>query len=164
MCEDNVCGRYKKSWACPPAIGTLEECEARCLSYSHMLVFNQVFALDDSFDYPGMLNGMEQFGHICHNINTLAKQYFTDYFLLGNEGCNTCGTCTYPDAPCRFPDQLHPALEGMGLYVYKLAEQAGMNYINGKNTVTYFGGLLFHEEDTAVPGNKITPSGEEASV
>ncbi len=33
LCRDNVCGRYGTSWACPPAVGTVEECRARCLAY-----------------------------------------------------------------------------------------------------------------------------------
>ena len=31
-----------------------------------------------------------------------------------------------------------------------LAKQAGMNYMNGANTVTYFGGVAFHPEALAV--------------
>ena len=34
-------------------------------------------------------------------------------------------------------------LEAYGINVSKLAEVAGMNYINGKDTVTYFGAILF---------------------
>ncbi|HJA66742.1 MAG TPA: DUF2284 domain-containing protein [Candidatus Mediterraneibacter cottocaccae] len=56
--------------------------------------------------------------------------------------CRKCGKCTYPDAPCRFPERTHGSLEGYGIMVSELAGQAGIRYINGTNTVTYFGGLL----------------------
>lgn len=64
-----------------------------------------------------------------------------DFLLLANEGRDKCEKCTYPDAPCRFPDQTHGALEGYGIFVSELAKQAGIHYINGANTVTYFGGV-----------------------
>ena len=35
------------------------------------------------------------------------------------------------------------SLEAYGIHVSKLAETAGMKYINGQNTVTYFGAVLF---------------------
>ncbi|HIV13348.1 MAG TPA: hypothetical protein IAA63_09455 [Candidatus Pullilachnospira stercoravium] len=53
-----------------------------------------------------------------------------------------CSECTYPEAPCRFPDRSHGSIEGYGIMVSDLANQAGINYINGANTVTYFGALL----------------------
>ena len=34
------CPRYGTSWACPPAVGTVEECRARCLSYPEGLLFS----------------------------------------------------------------------------------------------------------------------------
>jgi hypothetical protein len=36
-----------------------------------------------------------------------------------------------------------PSLEAYGINVSELAKAAGMNYINGQNTVTYFGAVLF---------------------
>ena len=35
------------------------------------------------------------------------------------------------------------SLEAYGIHVSKLAKAADMKYINGQNTVTYFGGVLF---------------------
>ena len=33
------CPRYGKSWACPPAVGSVEECRKRCLSYDGGVFF-----------------------------------------------------------------------------------------------------------------------------
>ena len=30
MCEANTCGQWNRTWACPPACGTLEEMKQRC--------------------------------------------------------------------------------------------------------------------------------------
>lgn len=32
ICKGNVCRNYGASWACPPAVGTIEECKSRVLS------------------------------------------------------------------------------------------------------------------------------------
>ena len=63
--------------------------------------------------------------------------------LLSTGGCHLCKTCTYPDAPCRFPDRMSPSISSYGIIAANLAESAGMPYINGENTVTYFGLLCF---------------------
>lgn len=144
LCEVNTCRQYGKTWACPPAVGTVAECKAQCLRYRHMLVFTGKYELEDSFDFEGMQDGMKSFKQMVRAIHEAVRPELDDYLILGNEGCDTCGECTYPDAPCRFPDQLHGSIEGYGVYVNELAETAGINYINGKDTVTYFGALLYN--------------------
>ena len=47
--------------------------------------------------------------------------------------------------PCRHPELAMPSLETYGINVSELAASSGMKYINGQNTVTYFGALLFCE-------------------
>ena len=63
---------------------------------------------------------------------------------MGSYGCGLCPVCAKKtDEPCRFPDLAMSSLEAYGIYVSKMAEAAGMNYINGANTVTYFGAVFF---------------------
>ena len=63
---------------------------------------------------------------------------------LGAGGCGVCKSCAKrTDEPCRFPELAMPSLEAYGVNVSKLASAAGMKYINGQNTVTYFGMVLF---------------------
>ena len=143
ICEKNVCRLYGKTWACPPAVGTVEECRARCLSYKTAMVFNAVYPLEDSFDYEGMMQGHSAFKDLCDQLYERVKPQLNQFLLLSNEGCKRCKNCTYPSAPCRKPDLLFPSLEGVGIQVSKLADRANMKYTNGENTVTYFGMLLF---------------------
>lgn len=145
LCEGNACRSYGTTWACPPAVGMVEECKAKCLSYAHALVFNQVFPLEDSFDFEGMRAGYAVFKQTCDKLYEFVKPQASDFLLLSNESCNRCKQCTYPDAPCRFPEKLFPSVEGFGILVAGLAEAAKINYINGPNTVTYFGMLLFND-------------------
>ena len=144
MCEDNICRKYGKTWACPPAVGTVDECRKRAQAYNKMLVFSGKYELEDSFDYEGMKTAMVAFKSVARSLDDEVRPLLKNYLLLSNEGCGACTDCTYPDNPCRFPDHVHGAIEGYGIFVNRLAEMAGMNYINGANTVTYFGALLFN--------------------
>ena len=140
ICEGNVCTNYGKTWACPPGVGTLEECKTQILKFTHAMVFASVYELEDSFDFEGMQEGHRQFKEVC---DRLYEQVQVPHLLLSNEGCKRCAKCTYPDAPCRFPEKLFPSVEGYGILVNKLAESAGIPYIAGTDTVTYFGMLCW---------------------
>jgi predicted metal-binding protein len=64
--------------------------------------------------------------------------------MLGAGGCRVCPVCAKKtDEPCRHPELAMSSLETYGINVSKLAASAGMKYINGKDTVTYFGAVLF---------------------
>ena len=143
ICEDNACRLYGSNWACPPAVGTVEECRARYLEYKTALVFNAVYPLEDSFDYGGMLQGHGAFKDLCDRLYERVKPRLHKFLLLSNEGCKRCQNCTYPSAPCRYPERLFPSLEGFGIDVAKLAARASIQYMHGENTVTYFGMLLY---------------------
>ena len=57
--------------------------------------------------------------------------------------CEVCGKRT--GEPCRFPQKAIGSLEAYGINVSLLAKESGMNYINGADTVTYFGAVFFRE-------------------
>lgn len=149
ICEGNVCRNYGATWACPPAVGTLEECRERVSRYGTMLLFSKKYQLEDSFDFHGMLSALRDFKQTVDMFNGQLKALVTDCLLLSNEGCGRCETCTYPSAPCRFPGRLYHSLEGYGFSVSELAAAAGLRYNNGVNTVTFFGALLFNGKETA---------------
>lgn len=146
ICEENTCRNYGTSWACPPAVGTVDQCRERVEQYDRMLLFSQVYPLEDSFDFEGMMEGLHDFKRRVDTLHRNISTQLPEFLLLSNEGCGRCPVCTYPDAPCRFPALLHHSLEGYGLIVSELAREAGIRYNNGPDTVTYFGALLFHGE------------------
>lgn len=143
ICEGNSCRGYNTSWACPPAVGTLEECRERCAQYSHMMLLTGRFEIQSSFDFQGMMDSMAGFKDLVDRLDERLKPMGFPYLLLSNEGCGRCSKCTWPDAPCRFPEKLHHSIEGYGFLVTRLAKQAGVRYNNGPNTITYFGAVLY---------------------
>ena len=56
ICQTD-CKRYGHSWACPPVVGTIEECIKRCQHYQHAFLFSTVTDVADSFDMEGCLDG-----------------------------------------------------------------------------------------------------------
>ena len=49
------CERYGTTWACPPAVGTLEECAARIHSYKSGIFFSSVAEVSDLMNMEGIL-------------------------------------------------------------------------------------------------------------
>lgn len=142
ICGNGACEMYGKTWACPPALGDAKECRQRCLGYSNAMLFSAVYELEDSFDYEGMLEAGVKFRELCDDIYNIAGGDNNKFLMLCNGACLRCKECTYPNSPCRFPEKLFLSLEGHGIMVSTLAKSLGMKYINGKDTVTYFGMIL----------------------
>ena len=137
-CEANHCGKYGSCWTCPPGVGSIEELEQKIKSYEKALVFTCKHDIEDSFDFEGMMAAQKRTRQVLERVIEKLQAEGTTYFALGCEGCDICETCTYPDAPCRFPDKAIPSVEACGIDVVNLAKKAGVQYYNGVNTVTYF--------------------------
>jgi predicted metal-binding protein len=138
-CEDNSCGNYNKCWTCPPAIGSLEDMAKKIRAYEKAFVFTTKGDLEDSFDIEGMGRAKEVHDQLT---GELIERFGGEYPVYGAGGCRYCGTCAYPE-PCRFPKRALYSIEAAGINVMDLSKSAGINYINGQNTVTYFSMILF---------------------
>lgn len=145
LCASNACGKYGRCWMCPPDIGEIKSLMAELSRYDFVLVYQTVGELEDSYDIEGMGEAAK-----IHNVLTdRLVQNCKDFPLsarlhLSAGGCHLCEVCAkVENQPCRFPRRAIPPLEGYGINVSRLAEAAGMKYINGQNTVTYFGALFF---------------------
>ena len=53
-CASNKCRSYGATWACPPAVGSLEKCRAECEAYGRFFLFARMYELEDSLDIEGM--------------------------------------------------------------------------------------------------------------
>ena len=145
LCEANSCGMYGRCWMCPPYVGEIGELMAQVGTYDYVLVYQQVSPLEDSFDVEGMQEARERLNRLVRELRKQEKSFpFSKSLLLGAGACGICPTCAKrQEKPCRFPELAMPSLEAYGINVSLLAKSAGMKYINGQNTVTYFGAVLF---------------------
>ena len=145
-CARNSCGIYGRCWTCPPDAGDIHELIASLKQYRHALIYQTVGELEDSFDFEGMQEAKKVHNRVTLELKKAVRaEEMTDYLVLGSGGCGVCETCAKrTDEPCRFPDLAFASLEAYGVFVSKTAEKAGMKYINGKDTVTYFGAVFFN--------------------
>ena len=146
LCESNACGNYGKNWRCPPYAGGIDDLIAELRSYRYMLVYQSIGRLEDSYDFEGMMAAGERHSGLTKEFmrKTAGDARLGRHVNLGAGGCRICPTCAKrDDLPCRHPDRAVTSMEAYGVNVSRLAAAAGMKYINGTNTVTYFSGLLF---------------------
>lgn len=143
-CEKNYCGYYNRCWACPPDAGSIETLMARVRSFRHAVVFQTISPLEDSFDIEGMHEAAVSHNRLTLKIQQKWRTLERESMVLGAGACGVCAKCTKPDGlPCRFPDRAITSVEACGVDASGLAKKCGLRYINGQNTVTYFGILLY---------------------
>ncbi len=145
-CARNACGCYGTIWSCPPAVGKLSYLEKKIRAYPYVFFFSTCHELEDSFDLEGMDSARQEHTRLTEEI---AEHFSVPHdCVLGAEACNICKQCTYPSAPCRFPERQRRTVESHGIDVVVLCERTGLKYCNGQNTVTYFS-LLFLEKNVS---------------
>ena len=145
-CEANACGAYGKNWMCPPLVGEIGALIERAKSYRYALVFQTVGQLEDSFDFEGMTAAGAAHNEVEARITVQVEPLLRPqgWLVLSAGGCPVCSECAaVQNEPCRFPERARASLEAYGIAVSELAALCGMKYINGANTVTYFGAYLF---------------------
>lgn len=144
-CEANTCGNYGKSWTCPPYVGEIDELIKKASSYKYALVYQTIHPLEDSYDFEGMVEAGKLHAELSLKLSRFFDTLdFPKKLHLAAGGCRVCPVCAKrTDEPCRHPELALASLEAYGVNVSALASSCGMKYINGQNTVTYFGALFF---------------------
>ncbi|MEA5050456.1 MAG: DUF2284 domain-containing protein [Oscillospiraceae bacterium] len=137
MCTADRCRRYGKTWSCPPACGTLEEIRAKMAPYKEGILVQTVGSLEDEFDYDSMVAAEKAHKEHFDKLLRLLRPLYPNMVPMAAGSCTRCETCTYPDAPCRFPELMAPSMESYGLFVSQVCERNGLRYNYGKNTIAY---------------------------
>ncbi len=145
ICKSNACGNFGKCYMCPPDVGEIEDLIRQVRTFDTAVMYQSVYTLEDLFDFDGMQAAGEAFNNTARRIQETARGMMPKPWLhLAAGGCRGCDICAKRDAlPCRTSEQALASLEAYGVDVYQTAAHAGLRYINGANTVTYFGMLLF---------------------
>lgn len=139
MCAADKCKSYNRSWACPPACGTLDEIIERCEPYTGGMIVQCTAQLESSFDYEGIMELQERFDTAFHSFVDELYALGQDFLPMGAGTCKRCESCTWPDSPCRFPEKVFPSMEACGLVVSEACVAAGIPYYYGKDTMTFVG-------------------------
>lgn len=137
------CPMYNQSWACPPAVGEVEECQARCLQYENCLLIATLTEVSDIANIDECLATRSEHEGITNAIADLMRQQGTEPYILSTEACAVCERCAWLDGePCRFPERMHPCVESHGINAISAMEDLGIPFISGENVVTWVS-LLF---------------------
>lgn len=145
-CEMNSCGVFGKCWMCPPDVGPIDVLMERVRAFPRGIWYQTVGEIEDSFDFDGMTEVSNHHAEVSQRIREAMPSGLRVLHLTCG-GCHVCSRCAkLDDEPCRFPEKALPSVESYGVDVYNTTKDTDLKYINGANTVTYFGLLLFEEE------------------
>jgi len=143
ICE-NECPMYGKSWACPPGVGEVSQCVARCKGYENCLMVSTLTEVSDIANIPEALNTRNDHEAITNTVRELLRQQGVEPYILSTEACAVCERCAILDGqPCRLPERMHPCVESHGINLLPLLESLGIPFQYGENVVTWFS-LLFY--------------------
>ena len=145
MCSSDKCHLYNRCWACPPACGSIEASVEKAKKYNRAVMVQTTAQLEDSFDYETMISASKDHKKRFSEVVKLMRSVYPDCLPMGAGGCDICKPCTYPNAPCRFPDRAFSSMEAYGLVVSAECIKAGLEYNYGNNTLTYSSCILFSE-------------------
>ncbi len=145
MCAANKCGKYNKCWACPPACGTLDELKAKVSEYDYAMILQATERMEDDYDWEAIEKASIRCGKSLERLTKQLRAMGKNVFPMGNGGCSRCDECTYPDAPCRFPEDLNFSMEACGLFVNRECKKAGLEYNHGPQTMTIIASIFVKE-------------------
>jgi predicted metal-binding protein len=137
MCASDKCHQYNKNWACPPGCGTLEECAEKVQKYQKGIIVQTVGQLEDTMDGEGMMEAEARHKEAFLVLMEDLKQDYPSLLAIGAGCCTRCKTCTFPDAPCRFPDKRVSSMEAYGMLVSEICKDNHLPYYYGDCTIAY---------------------------
>ena len=105
MCKNNTCHMYAKRWSCPPGCGDLEVCRKKIEKYREGIIVQTVGKLEDPLDGETMMETEAVHKQNFYEFEKMLRERWPGMLPIGAGCCTKCKTCTYPDAPCRFPEQ-----------------------------------------------------------
>lgn len=143
ICQ-NECPMYGKTWACPPGVGEVESCKAKCLGYENCLMIATITEVEDISNIDETLATRPVHEEITNQVRDILRELGVEPYVLSTEACTICSRCAYLDGqPCRHPEKMHPCVESHGINVVPIMEENGLGFQFGSNIVTWLSLLLY---------------------
>ena len=143
ICE-NECPRYGKSYACPPAVGSVAECREKCLRFRRCLVIGTITETADIASIETSLATRFEHEALTNEIAQLMRAQGVEPYILSTDSCALCQSCAICEGkPCRFPEHMHPCVESHGINVIPVLEANGLEFQYGDNIITWYSLLFF---------------------
>ena len=139
------CPRYGKSWACPPGVGSVEDCKAKCLGYRECLVIGTITECDDIADIDETLATRPDHEALTDQVADMLRDMGVEPYILSTDSCAICANCTFPEGkPCRHQDKMHPCIESHGINIIPTLEENGLEFQYGGNIITWYSMLFYN--------------------
>lgn len=143
ICE-NECPMYGKSWACPPGVGSLNQCKGKCLVHENCLLISSIVEVDDIADMEETLATRPDHEALTNEVAAIMEEMGVKPYILSTEACTLCEKCAMLEGqPCRFPEKMHPCVESHCINVVPILESHGLEFQFGANVVTWISLLFF---------------------
>ena len=143
ICE-HECPMYGTSWACPPGVGSMECCEAKCRAFENCLMISTIVEVVDIANLEETLATRPDHEAITNEVRDIMRELGTDPYVLSTEACAICERCAILEGkPCRHPEVMHPCVESHGINVVPMLEKRGLEFQFGANVVTWISLLFF---------------------
>ena len=153
MCAAGRCLIYGHSWSCPPACGSLEQCQQRMGRYRQGVLVQTTGTLVDDFDLEAIADIERRHRKMFETLARQVRMLDPDCLPLTAGTCTLCRKCTYPDKPCRFPTKRLSSMEAYGLLVSDVCTKSGVRYYYGPRTMTYTACILLEGKGRDKNGN-----------
>ena len=145
ICE-HECPMYGKTWACPPAVGSVRDCKAKCAQYQNCLMISTITEVNDISNIEETLATRPEHEKVTNQVRQLLRQQGAEPYVLSTEACTLCQRCAYLDGqPCRYPEKMHPCVESHGINLLGVLADQGLEFQYGENVVTWFSLLYYND-------------------
>ena len=139
------CPRYGKSWACPPGVGSVTECKAKCLGYQECLVVGTITECLDIADIDETLATRPEHEKLTDQVADMLRDMGVEPYILSTDSCAICENCTFTDGKsCRHLDRMHPCIESHGINIIPTLEENGLEFQYGGNIITWYSMLFYN--------------------
>lgn len=143
-CEENLCGQYGANYSCPPDCGSPEQMKQRILAHRKALVLQTIWQISDYTDKAAIKQAKGSHNQATIRLLKYLRQNGHPGFPVGASGCALCSPCAQQKGmPCPFPELKYSCMSAYCIFVKKLADACGMEYLCGDGLLAFFGMYVF---------------------
>lgn len=141
-CKEDLCNNYGKSWACPPGVGTEEECLSQIRSYSNAALLIKKYVVDYT-EKEKVEPVMKEFQDLCRKVKIALDEKGIENLTFADGKCFYCKECAcITGEKCRFPEFRIPSISGYGIVINKYLESIGRESVLEEGVMELYGIVL----------------------
>ncbi|MDR2698967.1 MAG: DUF2284 domain-containing protein [Candidatus Methanoplasma sp.] len=153
LCAQNLCGAYGVTWGCPPGAGAEAECLELIRSFSRAAILIKEYDGIDLKDRELLKRLGSGHQELCRRFGNALRKEGYQASAFSDGGCGYCGECTYPDDPCRYPDQRVSSIASYGILMDEYMGSQGIDFKFRDDGMTLYGLIMYDEPGS---GNNIS--------